>query len=173
MLWHIMSQKFKPHQLQLWGCWVWLRAVGNKGSEKTSVQDISYLFKATQMPSPKQIQQATDAGSPTTVTRAEECEPIQLCPRLPPPASSLCSALWQVSKQLVICQLKPLPCERGGDTIRLSQGAFVPGESRHFAVGLLAAEHQQSWLPTPNIKCHFNSQPPGKPRPLEQWTHAK
>lgn len=89
MLWHIMSQKFKSHQLQLWGCWVWLRAVDNKGSQRTSVQEISSLFKATQMPSPKQIQQATDAGSPTTVTRAEEHEPIQLCPRFPRPASSL------------------------------------------------------------------------------------
>lgn len=63
------------------------------------------------------------------------------------------------------------PAWWGLDAITLSQGASVLRQSRQ--VGLLAAENWQSRLSTPNIKCHFNSQPLGKPRPLEEWTHAK
>lgn len=167
------ESKFKPHQLQLWGCWVWLRG-GQQGVTEDISSRLSSLLKTTQMLYPKHIQQATNAGSHTTVTRADEHEPIQLCPRLCPPASFLfaghygrCQSNWSFISS------SPWTPSAGGDVIRLSLGASVLRQSGYFAVGLLAAEHWQSWLPTPNIKCHFNSQPLGKPRPLEQWTHAK
>lgn len=86
---------------------------GNKGSQRTSVQDLSSLFKTTQMLHPKHIQQATNAGSHTTVTCADEHEPIQLCPRLCPPASFLfaghygrCQSNWSFSSS-------PCPVCRG------------------------------------------------------------
>lgn len=175
MLRHTMSQNSSPITFSsvaagyAWELWA------TRG-QRASVQDIISLFKSPQKyPQSRSDKPLLCRPWYTQQWHAQRRAWIHLpCPTLPLPVSSLwkvpygrCQSNWSFTSS------NPCPAQRGRDAVMLSQGAFVLRQSRHFAVGLLAAEHWQSCLPTPNIKCHFNSQPPGKPKLLEQWTHAK